>query len=88
MDENKLWTVKDMIEKLNEFPQDMPVLYNDSKYPDLFQYLEPEVREVVEYKYSEDSASYYPAPGILPTPPPENRRFDAVILNGAAGEED
>ena len=82
MDEKVLWTVGELIEKLGEFPADMPVLYWDTEYPEFFSYISPEVQEVIDY----DDGYYMPEPITWPRTLPEKRRFDAVILNGAVKE--
>lgn len=48
MDEKKLWTVGELIAKLNEFPPDTLVLYNDSEWLEFFKHLNPTVEKVVE----------------------------------------
>jgi len=75
MDENKVWTVGELITRLSEFSPDMLVLYQDSEWTNLFSHLNPTVQEVVETIDGE----YYEQEWLLENP--EKRRLEAVILN-------
>ena len=75
MDENKLWTVGELIAKLGEFPPDTLVVYQDSEWTNLFSHLNPIVQEVVE---TTDGEYYEPEWLGWRT---EKRRLEAVILN-------
>lgn len=75
MDEKKLWTVRELVAELSEFPPDMLVVYNDSEWTNLFSHLNPTVQEVVETTDGE----YYDLEWLGWHT--EKRRLEAVILN-------
>ena len=76
MDENKLWTVKDMIEKLNEFPQDMPVMCQGWDETALYGEWSFEPIHVIDY----GDGWYVKSDTPAWNPPPEVNRFIAVFV--------
>lgn len=77
MDENKVWTIGELITRLSEFPPDMLVGYQDSDYDDLSLYLNPEIEAAFEFM-PEEFRPYYPSKY---SDEKRKQRIEVVVLN-------